>query len=77
MKDWMLANAFLLLIVLIGAGLFFVLFSLVRLLHLPLEYERYAMVAAALIDLVLTYFSVKRIHRFIDRQLYLRAQRAH
>lgn len=73
MRQWLLANAFLLAIVLIAAGVLFALMDLVRALKLSDEAEHYAMPAAGLAALVAAYFFGKWLHAFIGKRLRRRA----
>lgn len=69
MGEFLGANAFLLAIVMIGAGLFFVLGRLVRTLGLSPDSEVYAWCAVILATLVGTYYASKWLYGVVERHL--------
>lgn len=69
MRGWLGANAFLLAIALIAAGLIFAELSLVRLTGVSRETERYIMAVAGVLALIGTYFISRWLHRLLARHV--------
>lgn len=69
MGEFLGANAFLLAIVLIGAGLFFVFGQLVRALGLSHDSEIFAWCVAGLATLMGTYYAAKWLYGMVERHL--------
>jgi uncharacterized membrane protein YphA (DoxX/SURF4 family) len=67
MLDWLLCNLFLLAVILIGAGLTFVSFSAVQMMHLGSPFETWAFILAAIATLVGTGYATRWLHGFIGR----------
>lgn len=75
MGEFLGANAFLLAIVLIAAGLFFVFGHLVMAFGLSRDSEVYAWCVAGAATLIGTYYAVKWLHGMIERHLMGRPRR--
>lgn len=69
MGGFLAANAFLLAIILIGAGLFYVIGNGVQALGLPPDYEIYAWCVAILATVVGAYYASRWLHGRIQRYL--------
>lgn len=75
MGGFLAANAFLLGIILIGAGLLFALGTLVKTLGLAPDSEIYAWIAAIVASVVGTYYVGKWFHGLIERHLMGKSRR--
>lgn len=73
--DFIFVNLFLLAIVLICAGSFFVLGSIVTAMHLSHDAEAWAFIAAGVLSLFITYYVSRWLHRMIDRHVINRRAR--
>jgi membrane protein implicated in regulation of membrane protease activity len=69
LRGWLGANAFLMAIALISAGVFAILMEGILLLRLPDNFERSATGFAAVISLVATYFLSRWLYVLADRRL--------
>lgn len=67
MRGWLGANAFLLAIALIAAGLISLELTIVRALGVSRDTERYIMAVAGVLALIGTYFIAKWLHRLLAR----------
>lgn len=67
MRGWLGANAFLLVIALIAAGLIFLELAIVRAFNVSPDTERYIMACAGVLSLIGTYFISKWLHRLLAR----------
>jgi hypothetical protein len=70
LRQWIGVNAFFLAIILTACGVFFVLFSLLRSLHLEAMTERYFAVVVVFITLIVTYYVGGALHGFVERRLF-------
>ncbi len=70
---WLLANLFLLSVVLTGAGYFWALGALVKWLALGEPIEPYAFAFVAVLSLLATYFTMKLAYGLIDRRMRRKA----
>lgn len=73
--QWLLANLFLLAIVLIGVGFMFIFGSAVQAMHLGADTERWVFMAAMVAALFATYYAVKWLHRQIERRMFDKSRR--
>lgn len=64
---WLIANLFLLALALIGAGIFFALFSLVQAAHFSADTEKFLAIVALLGAIFGTYYVGKFAHDRIER----------
>lgn len=69
MLGFLAANAFLVVLILIAAGLFFAIGNLVEALGLPPDYEIYAWCIAIVATLISTYHVTRWLHGRIQRHL--------
>lgn len=68
MRGWLALNAFLIVLALIGAGTFFVLFTLARAVQLPPDGERFLGAAAALLAVFVMGFAARWFIQFLERR---------
>jgi hypothetical protein len=66
---WILANIFLIGIVAIAAGYFWLFGSIVKLSEISADAEPYLFALAALVALIATYFTAKVLHALIEKLL--------
>lgn len=69
MMGWLMANLFLLAMVAVAAGYFWLLGTLVMLMNVHGSAHEMLLTLAAVASLVATYFTIKRLHRFIERRI--------
>lgn len=68
MLQWLAANLFLLVIILAGAGSFWILGAGVKNLSLDEDYERWLLSLVALASIFVAYYAGKWLHRMIERR---------
>lgn len=66
--QWVAANLFLLVIVLAGAGAFWLLGAGVKALSLDDDYERWLLSVASIASIFAAYYVGKWLHRLIERR---------
>lgn len=69
MMGWLLANGFFLALILIGAGCYSILGSLVDAMHLTRDVEMWAYLVAAILSLVGCGCFSRKLYYFIDRRV--------
>ena len=67
--EWLFANLFLLVVILVAAGLFFALGSIIGMMQLSHDAQAWAFAVAVVLSIVGTYYISKALHGFIQKRL--------
>lgn len=74
MRDWLLANLFLLSVVLVGAGYTFLFGATIKAIGFGPDFESTALGLSFIAALFATYYTMKWIHGLIERAVNRRAR---